>query len=282
MKKFLTQTAAVACIALGATISSAASVGAVSFGTSSDGPGKSLQEQLNAITTFGPQIDTVGGQTGYNLFTNTASGGSVATFMFEIAGFASTNKFGIYNSSGVKAQLFSGANDVSDQALVSYNDGDLSVITKGFLPGYTGNLTSADYEDFGNVFGFYLERQDGQVFYTENGRNNNSSQQAVIYQGNNQTKLQIPGKSAGTFTDNEFIIAFEDLLRVGGNSDSDFNDLVVMVESVEPTKVPEPGTVSGLLVFGLCGIGLMLKRQRQQNAKLRLETVPNNSGDVCI
>lgn len=280
MKKFLAQTAAVACIALGATVSSAASAGAVSFGTSSDGPGKSLQAQLDAITTSGPNIDTVGGQTGYDLFANTGSGGSVATFMFEIAGFASTNKFGIYNSSGVKAQLFSGANDVSDQSFVSFNDGDLSVITKGFAPGFTGNLTSADYEDFGNVFGFYLERQDGKVFYTENDRNNNGSQQAVVYQGNNQTKLQIPGKSAGIFTDNEFIIAFDDLLRVGGDSDSDFNDLVVMVESIEPTKIPEAGTLSGLLVFGLCGIGLMLKRQRQQNAKLTLLAVPNNSGDA--
>lgn len=269
MKKLLSSTAVAGCLALGAAFSTASVAGAVDFGSSWDGPGNSLQEQLDAITVGGPNINTVGGQTGFDLFTNTATGGSVATFMFEIAGFAPTNKFGIYNQSGAKAQLFGGVNDVSDNAFVSFNNGDVSVITRGFLPGNTGNVSITDYSNFGNIFGFYLERGDGVTFYSENDRNTDGSQQAVVYQGNNQTQLQIPGKSAGTFTDNEFIIAFEDLLRsVPGNSDSDFNDLVVMMESIEPVRVPEPGTVSGLLALGLYGFSLMSRKQGERSKKL--------------
>lgn len=271
MKKLLSSTAIAGCLALGAAFSNASAARAVDFGSSWDGPGKSLQEQLDAITTSGPNIDTVGGQTGYDLFTNTASGGSVATFMFEIAGFAQTNKFGIYNQSGAKAQLFGGPNDVSDQALVSFNNGKVFVTTLDFTS--DGNdLTSSttkSYNNFGNIFGFYLEREDGVTFYTENGRNTDGSQQAVVYQGNNQTQLQIPGKSAGTFTDNEFIIAFEDLLRsIPGESDSDFNDLVVIMESIEPSRIPEPSTVSALVALGLCGASLTLKKQGQRSKKL--------------
>ena len=264
MKKLLSSTAVAGCFALGAAFSTASAAGAVTFGNSWDGPGKSLQEQLDAITVGGPNINTVTDQKPYELFTNTASGGAVATFMFEIANFAPTNKFGIYNQSGAKAQLFGGINDVSDQAFVSFNNGNLSVITAGFAPGNTGGLSQTSYTNFGNVFGFYLERGDGVTFYTENARNSDGYQQAVVYQGNNQTKLQISGKSAGTFTDDEFIIAFEDLLRsIPGNSDSDFNDLVVMVESIEPIKVPEPGTVGALVVLGLYGVSVMSKKQRQ-------------------
>lgn len=253
MNKFLTSAAGVGLMALATVISSGEAARAVSFGSSWDGPGKSLQNQLDAITVGGPKIDTVNDQTGFQKFANTATGGSVSTFMFEIAGFAPTNKFGIYNQNGVKAQLFGGANDVSDQSFVSFNNGDVAVATFGWAPGNAPPLSANVYQGFGNLFGFYLENGNGETFYSEASRNG-GYQQSVIYQGNNQTKLQIPGKSAGTFTDNEFIIAFEDLFR-GGSTDSDFNDLVVMVESVEPTSVPEPATLAGLgLVAGALGL----------------------------
>lgn len=263
VNKFFTSAAGVGLMALATVISSGEAAGAVTFGTSWDGPGKSLQQQLDAITVAGPKIDTVNDQTGFQLFTNTATGSSIASFMFEIAGFASTNKFGIYNQNGDKALLFDGVNDSGDRAVVDFlGDGTVSVSTKGFLPTYKGPTIDRDYSNFGNVFGFYLERGDGTTFYTENSRNQGSYQQAVVYQGNNQTQLQLAGKQPGTFTADEYIIAFEDLFR-GGRTDHDFNDLVVMVESVEPTSVPEPATLAGLgLVAGALGL-----KGRRKNSK---------------
>ena len=255
LNKFLTSTAGVGLMTLATVISSGEAARAVSFGSSWDGTGTSLQELLDAITVGGPNINTVNDQTGYQLFTNTATGSSIGSFMFEIAGFASTNKFGIYNQNGDKALLFDGYNDSGDRTVVDFlTDGSVSVSTKGYLPDYKGPTVDREYANFGNVFGYYLERSDGTTFYTENSRNQGSYQQAVVYQGNNQTELKLAGKQPGIFTDNEFIIAFEDLSRAG-STDSDFNDLVVMVESVEPTSVPEPATLAGLgLVAGALGL----------------------------
>lgn len=266
MNRFFTSTT-VGLLALGTIFGSGEVASAVSFGTSIDGPDKSLQKLLDDLTVSGPKIDTVNAQTGFDLFTNTATGGSVGTFMFEVAGFSGINKFGLYNQKGEKAELFGGINDQSDRTTVDFlANGDIWVTTKGFAPGNAPPLSEKEYKGFGNVFGFYLETLQG-TFYTENSRNPNGSQQAVIYQGNNQTTVQIAGRQPGLFTDNEFIIAFEDLLRsVPGGSDSDFQDLVVMFESIKPVSavaVPEPGIATSLLAFGL-GSAWMLKGQRKK------------------
>jgi hypothetical protein len=171
LNKFLTSTAGVGLMTLATVITSGEAAKAVSFGTSWDGPGQSLQEQLDAITVGGPNIDTVNNQTGSQLFTNTATGSSIGSFMFEIAGFASTNKFGIYNQNGDKALLFDGVNDSGDRTVVDFlGDGSVSVSTKGLLPDYKGPTVDREYANFGNIFGYYLERGDGTTFYTQTGR----------------------------------------------------------------------------------------------------------------
>ncbi len=104
-----------------------------------------------------------------------------------------------------------------------------------------------------NEFGYYIQTGQGNIFYTQNSLNQGEKQQAVVYQGNNQTELKLPGRQKGTFTDNEYIIAFEDLALgdiAGVSSDWDYNDLVVMVESVKPTSVPEPATLLGITAIG--------------------------------
>lgn len=264
-KKALATTAGIGCFAVGAVLGVAQDANAVDFGTSWDTscPGYascSLQDLLDGITLSGPGIDTVNDQTGFDLFTNTATGSSMGSFMFEVAGFAGTNKFGIYNASGDKALLFEGNNDGGDRVVVDFlAGGDLSISTKGFAPGYTGSTIDRSYSAFGNLFGFYLERGDGTTFYSQNAKNQDGYQQSVIYQGDNATTLALPGKQPGLFTDNEFIIAFEDLWR-GGSSDGDFNDLVVMMESIQPADVPEPATLLGL---GVVTAGLAFKSRRK-------------------
>ncbi|MFB2967785.1 PEP-CTERM sorting domain-containing protein [Aerosakkonema sp. BLCC-F183] len=51
-------------------------------------------------------------------------------------------------------------------------------------------------------------------------------------------------------------------------------------QRVSQTKVPEPGTVGSLVLFGLCGMGLILKRQREQSVNLRLGAVSKDNHNV--
>ena len=253
-------------LALAGLVFAPQSAEAATFGTSWDGPEYSLQNLLDGITTDGPGVDTVNDQTGYDWFTSTATGNSTASFMFEIAGYAPENIFGIYNAAGTKIQLFGGANDEGDSSYFTFlGDGSVAVTTVPFAPGASvpDVLPSFNlYSDFGNEFGFYLTNGGGQTFYTQNSRNNGGYQQAVVYQGDDATTMALPGKASGLFTDNEFIIAFEDLW-VGGHTDSDYNDLVVMVESIAPASVPEPATVFGL---GAVAVGLVASRRNKKNS----------------
>ncbi|MGC9526221.1 MAG: DUF4114 domain-containing protein [Limnospira sp.] len=253
-------------VALAGVFFAPQSAGAATFGTSWDNntalcnnrPDCSLQVLFDELTVSGPGIDTVNDQTGFDLFTNTATGNATGTFMLEIAGFAPNNRFGVYNSNGDMAELFDGANNEGDGFISMFLDnGNLRVTTESDED--FNDYARAEYQNFGNIFGFYLTNGAGQTFYTENSRNG-GYQQAVVYQGDDQTVMDLPGRQAGLFTDNEFIIAFEDLW-VGGHTDRDYNDLVVMVESIAPASVPEPTTVFGL---GAVAVGLVASRRQSK------------------
>jgi hypothetical protein len=71
----------------------------------------------------------------------------------------------------------------------------------------------------------------------------------VAFQGNGLTKLDnVKTGQYATFGTSDYILAWEDLPFNG--SDLDYNDFVVMVESVHP--VPEPATL------GMFGLGVLL------------------------
>ncbi len=217
-----------------------------------------LQGSLDYLTVDGDFFDVNDAETGYEYFTNTATGSSISQFMFEIAGFASDNTFGIFNKSGLKLEIFDGADTSKDESTVSFFDNGTVRSSTLQHPDNGVDSDTTIVENFGNVFGFYITSPQG-TFYSDDSMNPKGIRHSAIYQGDGSFDMDLPGKQAGLFTDNEFIVAFEDKYE---GSDWDYNDLVVMVESVEETDIPEPSLLLGL---GAMAGSLFATRKRQRS-----------------
>jgi hypothetical protein len=177
------------------------------------------------------------------------SGGSLATFIIQIAGLANQSEFGIYDATapGSKVTLFDGSSGLTagDQVLVSIlNDGS---VRRNFVD------TGIDFA--GNKFGYFL-RAGNTTFYSQAALNGGSDQM-VAFQGDGDM-IRIGNLAAGPWGANEFILAWEDIsYRV---SDRDFNDFVVLVESV--SGVPEPGSLALAGLALLAAAGMARRRTR--------------------
>ena len=224
--------------------------------------GGGLQAGLDAASQDGTVSQDVNADQ-YNpdeIWTLDAVSSGNAVMMFEFAGFANTNTMGIYQigNTGVTLELFSGAASQGWHTTLSQ----------------TGNVFTATYFDENDVFmgqssaalnasnfGFYLT--SGQnTFYSQADLNSDAAADGttdhlVTFQGDNTEMMDPDGDGFyGQFTDNNFILAWEDLAL--NNSDRDYSDMVVMVESFIP--VPEPGTL-GVLGLGLLGFGLARRKR---------------------
>ncbi len=213
-----------------------------------------LQQVLNGITAGGTSSVNVltDQQVPDEVWSLNASGGAMSQVIIEIAGYANSNSFGVYDvaAPGKQVTLFSGAQGAGSKSLLMLqNDGSVIIGNLDTLTFYDSGIDFA-----GNQFGFFL-KTPYDTWYSQNALNADSSDHMVSFAGKGDW-VTLPS-SSGYWDSNEYVLGWEDLASPGW--DYDYNDFVVMVESVH-AGVPEPGSLA-LFGVGLAALGWTLRRR---------------------
>lgn len=229
--------------------------------------GNGLQNGLDAITKDGAFANVNTTQASPDeVWTMNASGASVNTLVFEFAAFADNTTFGIYDihDKHTRLEIFSGPNSAGSLSFSS-NSG-----SNTFSVFNQSNLTLSSETFASTQFGYYLDSSasnGGGLFFSQaalntdvaNTAHGNTTDHMVAFEGDGSDKLDIFGTGIyGELAANEYILAWEDLAFP--NSDYDYSDMVILVESVSP--VPAPATLA-LFGFGLLGLGFVGRKKNR-------------------
>jgi len=222
--------------------------------------GSSLQDALDSMTPNPGDIDVYNDQHSPSSYWRIGvSGGAVTRLVMEIADNAAFNSFGIFDptNSENKLEIF-GAGDNAGARTTLWDNGSGQFEVDGVTAQFGA----------GKLFGFYLDAGERGLFFSDPSLNwdedaagtyPNGMPHMVAFEGNGTYLKNDSLGIEGTFMANEFLLAWED--TPWANSDLDYNDFLVFIESVEP--VPEPAIV-GMFAFGvlLIGMGAGVRRRR--------------------
>ena len=185
MKKFLRILAVAVCGVF--MLAGAATAAPFTFG---DG-GSALQGVLDGITqapvlgSSSVDVTTDALTDAQDSYWNiTASGGSVATMIIELAEFAPGNTFGVYSGTNY-VQLFAGADSAGAQVLLSIKD-DWSVFV---------DKVDTGVDFVGGTFGFYLDSTaytTGGLWHSDTLLNADGLDHMAAYQGTNTDTVKLP------------------------------------------------------------------------------------------
>ncbi len=218
-----------------------ASVASVAFTSQADAAlrvpqvpvvGGGLQAYLISV---GESINVNTDQDATQTWSHTSSGTTTYTVMFQSSPNANIQQFGLYNASAVIPPLFfllSGAIGPLGFSTATFQPGNILVVNR-----FDANSNFLSTTTFGGVdptnFGFYLSTPAGTVF-TQDGRNPGGAARALTYKGT--------GANLGTWW-----LCWDEPLQAGPadgtlgaiptGGDQDFDDLVILMESVNPTPV---------------------------------------------
>lgn len=184
--------------------------------------GGTLQAYLNGV---GESINVLTQQEATTVWTHTASMTTGYTIMLESTGNANLNAIGLYNGSDASPalrMLLGAAEGPDAYSLATFQAGGQLTVNRFDANGLPiGSTVYGGVDPTG--FGFYLEGADG-TFYTQDARNPGGRAQAISFKGT--------GANAGVWW-----LCFEDTPVEGGDSDRDYDDCVIIMESVNTTPV---------------------------------------------
>lgn len=247
-----------------ATVCPAGSQGSPTCIATTNGFGEYTLDQLfgpagttGSIFSSGPGINPYTDQVNPSShWSISGSGASENTVVLTLTGNAAGLTYGIYNPNDPSQQLalFDGGTSGYSTSLRYY------LATNTFSIGqYDASGNQISYQNHlslgtGNLFGYYLSNGN-KTWYSDMALDQDGKAHVVTYAGDGQNTIALTG---GLFTSGEYLQAWED------GSDFDYNDFVVIVESVHP--VPEPA-VLGMFGFGILLIGgfTALRRRRAHN-----------------
>jgi hypothetical protein len=182
--------------------------------------GISLQSYFDGV---GEGSNTLTQQADLQTWQAPASGAASFALRMEIAGYAGQNSVGIYNASQVSPStflVFPGAAAPGWYAHCLFTLPDklnVKVFDSANVLQGTTNYVGVEL----NNFGFYLQGPAG-TFYSQDARNAGGKPQAITFAGT--------GPYVGKFWE-----CFEDLPYA--SSDVDFQDSILLLESVAPTVI---------------------------------------------